>query len=73
MEIAGWGGQYHGREMEYTVDFLWDDKAQVWDAKSDEIPGLVLEETGVHYPSAKFEDIKAYPNRERCNLHQYTR
>ena len=31
------------REMEYTVDFLWDDEAQVWVATSDEIPGLVLE------------------------------
>ena len=29
--------------MEYTVDFLWDDEAQVWVATSDEIPGLVLE------------------------------
>ena len=29
--------------MEYTVDFLWDNEAQVWIATSDDIPGLVLE------------------------------
>lgn len=29
--------------MEYTVNFTWDDEANVWIATSDDIPGLVLE------------------------------
>lgn len=29
--------------MEYTINFTWDDKASVWIATSDDIPGLVLE------------------------------
>ena len=30
-------------EMEYKVNFTWDDEASVWIAQSDDIPGLVLE------------------------------
>jgi hypothetical protein len=29
--------------MEYIVDFVWDEEAAVWVAKSKYIPGLVLE------------------------------
>ena len=29
--------------MEYTVNFTWDDEANVWIAQSEDIPGLVLE------------------------------
>lgn len=29
--------------MEYTVNFTWDNEADVWIATSDDIPGLVLE------------------------------
>ncbi len=29
--------------MEYTVDFRWDNEANVWVATSEEVPGLVLE------------------------------
>ena len=29
--------------MEYTVNFIWDNDADVWIATSDNIPGLVLE------------------------------
>lgn len=29
--------------MEYVVQFIWDDEADVWIAQSDDIPGLVLE------------------------------
>lgn len=29
--------------MEYTVNFTWDNDADVWIATSDDIPGLVLE------------------------------
>ena len=29
--------------MEYVVNFTWDNKADVWIATSDDIPGLVLE------------------------------
>ena len=29
--------------MEYTVQFTWDEEAQVWIAESEDIPGLVLE------------------------------
>lgn len=29
--------------MEYTVNFNWDNKACVWIATSNDIPGLVLE------------------------------
>ncbi len=29
--------------MEYTVNLIWDDEAQVWVATSEDIPGLVLE------------------------------
>ncbi len=29
--------------MEYTINLIWDDEAQVWIATSDDIPGLVLE------------------------------
>ena len=29
--------------MEYTINFTWDDEANVWIATSDDIPGLVLE------------------------------
>lgn len=32
-----------GMNMEYTVDFLWDDDAKVWVATSESIPGLALE------------------------------
>lgn len=29
--------------MEYKVNLLWDNEAQVWTAESDDVPGLVLE------------------------------
>ena len=29
--------------MEYIINLTWDDKAGVWIATSDDIPGLVLE------------------------------
>ena len=29
--------------MEYNVKFMWDDKAAVWVATSDDIKGLVME------------------------------
>ena len=29
--------------MEYKVEFLWDEEAEVWVATSKDIPGLVLE------------------------------
>jgi len=29
--------------MEYVVNLIWDDEAQVWVATSEDIPGLVLE------------------------------
>lgn len=29
--------------LEYVVNFVWDDKAKVWVATSDDIDGLVLE------------------------------
>ena len=29
--------------MEYTVNLIWDNEADVWIATSDDIPGLVLE------------------------------
>lgn len=29
--------------MEYTVNFAWDNEANVWIATSEDIPGLVLE------------------------------
>ena len=29
--------------MEYSVQFTWDEDAQVWVAESEDIPGLVLE------------------------------
>lgn len=29
--------------MEYTIDFTWDNEADVWIATSNDIPGLVLE------------------------------
>lgn len=29
--------------LEYVVNFVWDDKAKVWIATSDDIDGLVLE------------------------------
>ena len=29
--------------MDYSVQFIWDEEAQVWIAESDDIPGLVLE------------------------------
>lgn len=29
--------------MEYTVNLIWDNEANVWVATSDDIPGLVLE------------------------------
>lgn len=29
--------------MNYIVDLIWDDEAQVWVATSEDIPGLVLE------------------------------
>ena len=32
-----------GAIMEYNVNFIWDEGANVWVATSDEIPGLVLE------------------------------
>ena len=32
-----------GFDMEYTVNFLYDDEAEVWIATSEEIAGLVLE------------------------------
>ena len=28
---------------EYSVQFLWDEEAEVWVATSNDIPGLVLE------------------------------
>ena len=29
--------------MEYNVNLVWDDKAEVWVAQSPDVPGLVLE------------------------------
>jgi len=29
--------------LEYTINLLWDSEAAVWIAKSDDVPGLVLE------------------------------
>ena len=29
--------------MEYTINFTWDDEADVWIATSNDIPGLILE------------------------------
>jgi len=29
--------------MDYTVNLMWDNEANVWIATSDDIPGLVLE------------------------------
>ena len=29
--------------MEYTINFTWDNEANVWIATSEDIPGLVLE------------------------------
>jgi len=29
--------------MDYSVNFTWDDEAEVWYATSDDIPGLILE------------------------------
>ncbi|MCM1091465.1 MAG: DUF1902 domain-containing protein [Butyrivibrio sp.] len=29
--------------MEYVVNLIWDNEANVWIATSDDIPGLVLE------------------------------
>ncbi len=29
--------------MEYTVNLIWDNEADVWIATSEDIPGLVLE------------------------------
>ncbi len=29
--------------MEYKVNFIWDEEADVWIAQSDDIPGLILE------------------------------
>jgi len=29
--------------MEYTVNLIWDNEANVWIATSEDIPGLVLE------------------------------
>lgn len=29
--------------MEYTINFTWDNEANVWIAASNNIPGLVLE------------------------------
>ena len=37
--------------MEYTINLIWDDEAQVWIATSDDIPGLVLE-------SGSFERVR---------------
>ena len=54
--------------MEYTVNFLWDDDAQVWVATSDDIPGLVLEGGSI---DALFERVKyaapEIPEPERCS------
>ncbi|MDR2648019.1 MAG: DUF1902 domain-containing protein [Oscillospiraceae bacterium] len=29
--------------MEYNINFLWDDEADVWVANSPDVPGLALE------------------------------
>ena len=29
--------------MDYTINLIWDDDAQVWIATSDDVPGLVME------------------------------
>lgn len=29
--------------MEYVINLIWDNEANVWVASSDDIPGLVLE------------------------------
>ena len=29
--------------MEYVINFVWDEEADVWVATSDDVPGLVLE------------------------------
>lgn len=41
--------------MEYTVDFMWDEEANVWVATSNDIPGLVLEGGSI---DALFERVK---------------
>lgn len=40
-----------GDYMEYVVNFLWDNEANVWIATSEEVPGLVLE-------SGSFDTLK---------------
>ena len=32
-----------GIQMEYKVNFLWDEEASVWVATSEDVPGLILE------------------------------
>ena len=34
---------FGGDWMEYTVDIVWDEEAQVWIATSQDVPGLVTE------------------------------
>lgn len=29
--------------MDFKIQFMWDNEAQVWVATSDDVPGLVLE------------------------------
>jgi len=43
-----WVGVGRVKEMpEYKVNFYWDDEAQVWVATSDDIQGLILEDTSI--------------------------
>ena len=56
--------------MEYTVNFLWDDDAQVWVATSDDIPGLVLEGGSI---DALFERVKYGAPKARALLFRLER
>lgn len=51
--------------MEYTVNLLWDDKAEVWVATSEDIPGLAL---GSSSFDMLLERVRfAAPEMVKCN------
>ena len=35
--------------MEYVVNFTWDGEANVWIAQSDDIPGLIMKQSGIDH------------------------
>jgi predicted RNase H-like HicB family nuclease len=45
--------------LEYTVILLWDDKASVWIAESQDLPGLILESESFDTPVERVK--KAVP------------